>query len=56
MVGLHHDADTSGRDRFLERAGDLFGEAFLNLEPPREDVDDARARRIQSERLVQLGG
>ena len=40
--GLDHDRHPAGCSASHERVGDLGGELFLDLQPAREDVDDAR--------------
>ena len=42
MLRLDHDADAARVQRLHERVGDLGGELFLDLQPPREDIDDPR--------------
>src|SRR5262249_54885233 len=37
--GFDHDADAGGSEHLLDRRGDFFGEPLLNLQPPREDLD-----------------
>src|SRR5262245_6836918 len=43
--GVCHDAHALRGQDGLERLGDLLGETLLDLEAPREDVDDARDLR-----------
>ena len=45
VAALEDDAHALGLRRVLDGLGDLFREAFLDLEPPREAVHDARDLR-----------
>src|SRR5437762_1413015 len=42
MAGFDDYADALRSDFFLDRFRDLAGHAFLNLQPPREHIDQAR--------------
>src|SRR3954464_8004865 len=42
MFGLDNNGDAVRMESLHERVGNLRGELFLNLQPAREDVDDAR--------------
>jgi hypothetical protein len=42
VAGFDDDSDALGLDHFLDRLGDLGGEALLNLQATRKEFDEAR--------------
>jgi hypothetical protein len=41
MVGLHHDSDALGMQVIFQPVSNLYGQAFLDLQLPGEEIDDA---------------